>query len=263
MKAVFDDSAHSYDAEFTNSNIGKLQRKYVWKYIEKSFPLTGMNVLEFNCGTGEDAVFLAKQGCNVIATDISRQMLMQTQKKALDNQLQEKISTLWLDLNQVELLEGSNRFDLIFSNFGGINCIERHQLEKLLNAAKRLLSKNGRIVLVTMPKHCLWEIVYYSSKLQFKKAFRRHTTKPVTASLGETKLNVWYYNRKNLNTLNKDFKVIHSQPIGFAIPPSYLTSTWLGKNTILNKLDAAERTLNKISFLSNYADHFLIDLKLK
>ncbi len=263
MKATFDDSAERYDIEFTHSLIGRLQRKYVWKYLSNHLHLAGKDVLELNCGTGEDAVFFANHGSKVIATDISRKMLMQTQRKVLDNHLQKSISTLWLDINQIELLEGEQRFDLIFSNFGGINCIEKNQLEKLLHAAKFLLKKNGRLILVLMPKHCLWEIIYFSSKFQFKKAFRRHTSKGVKATVGDEEMDIWYYNKKNLDTLSKDFKVIRSQPIGLAIPPSYFNNTWIGKRGILNKLDVAERALNKMPFLSNYADHFLIDLELK
>jgi cyclopropane fatty-acyl-phospholipid synthase-like methyltransferase len=263
MKAVFDDSAELYDVEFTNSPIGKLQRKLVWEYLERKFFLDGMKVLELNCGTGEDAVFFAKHNCNVLATDVSRKMLQQTQRKIIDHQLQDNISSLWLDLNEMELLGSANKFDLIFSNFGGINCIEETNLKQLLNAAKSLLNKNGRMVLVLMPKFCLWETVYFSSKLQFKKAFRRNTQKAVKANVGDEEMNIWYYNRKNLNALTKDFKIVHSQPIGFALPPSYFNNTWLAKSRILNTLNAVERRLNGFSFLSNYADHFLIDLQLK
>lgn len=263
MKAVFDDNAELYDVEFTHSPIGKLQRKLVWEYLERKFFLDGMNVLELNCGTGEDAVFLAKHNCNVLATDVSRKMLMQTQRKAIHHQLQSKIATLWLDLNEMELPDNVKKFDLIFSNFGGLNCIGANEFKKLLFASKSLLKQNGRMVLVLMPKFCLWETVYFIFKLQFKKAFRRYTKKAVKAKVGNKEMNIWYYNRKNVDVLTTDFKIVHSQPIGLAIPPSYFNNIWLHKSRILNILNVIERRFNGFSFLSNFSDHFLIDLELK
>ena len=35
----------------------------------------GHRVLELNCGTGEDAVFLARRGVRVLATDLSGAMV--------------------------------------------------------------------------------------------------------------------------------------------------------------------------------------------
>ena len=72
MRTAFDHTAKSYDDAFTHTAIGKLQREMVWSYLEATFKdKFPSNVLELNCGTGEDAVFFARHGSKVLSTDVS------------------------------------------------------------------------------------------------------------------------------------------------------------------------------------------------
>src|SRR5688500_10106525 len=99
MAVPFDHIASTYDSIFTRSAIGQLQRKRVWRYIDKIIPdLNGFEMLELNCGTGEDAMMFGERGFNIVATDISQEMLKVTQKKAEQFSLQSKISSHYLDL---------------------------------------------------------------------------------------------------------------------------------------------------------------------
>ena len=71
---VFDQMAREYDDVFTNSMIGRAQRDAVWSVLTRVFE-RGDRVLELNCGTGEDALFLAQNGISVTACDASEQMI--------------------------------------------------------------------------------------------------------------------------------------------------------------------------------------------
>lgn len=78
----FDHIASPYDSLFSRSAIGLLQRKTVWKYIEGVLPeLNGFEMLELNCGSGEDAVLFGERGFNLVATDISEETMKLTEKK--------------------------------------------------------------------------------------------------------------------------------------------------------------------------------------
>ncbi len=66
--------ADTYDATFTESSIGRAQRNVVWSALKRAFR-PGDRVLELNCGTGEDALFLAKLGVSVLACDASARMI--------------------------------------------------------------------------------------------------------------------------------------------------------------------------------------------
>ena len=71
MASSFDTAAAMYDDTFTYSVIGKLQRQYVHLHLTNILNETKpKKILEINCGTGEDAIWLAKQNYKVTATDI-------------------------------------------------------------------------------------------------------------------------------------------------------------------------------------------------
>jgi ubiquinone/menaquinone biosynthesis C-methylase UbiE len=71
---AFDYLAEGYDDLFTKSLIGRAQRDVVWNVLNHTFR-SGDYVLELNCGTGEDAMFLARNGVSVAAFDASEQMI--------------------------------------------------------------------------------------------------------------------------------------------------------------------------------------------
>ena len=56
---AFSSLAASYDDLFTRSTIGRAQRNVVWDVLLNAFE-PGTRILELNCGTGEDALFLAR-----------------------------------------------------------------------------------------------------------------------------------------------------------------------------------------------------------
>jgi ubiquinone/menaquinone biosynthesis C-methylase UbiE len=70
----FDSIAGQYDATFTSSTIGQVQREPVWDELKKTFH-RGDRILDIGCGTGVDARFLAERGIDVVACDSSTRML--------------------------------------------------------------------------------------------------------------------------------------------------------------------------------------------
>src|SRR5437870_3903806 len=115
MGVPFDHIATTYDSMFTKTAIGQLQRKRVWSYVEKIIPdLTGFEMLELNCGTGEDAVLFGERGFSIVATDISHEMLNVTYKKAEQYSMQNKISSHYLDLESFDETLFDKKFDLVF-----------------------------------------------------------------------------------------------------------------------------------------------------
>lgn len=265
MGVPFDHIASTYDSVFTQSIIGQLQRKQVWEYLEKITPgLQGLEILELNCGTGEDAILFSERGFNILATDVSEEMLKITQLKAQQYSMQHRISSHYLDLDNFSELTFNKKFDLIFSNFGGLNCVRPQSMEKLIKRVPSLLSPGGRFIAVIMPRFCLWETLYFLEKFQFKKAFRRLSKKETIANLQGASVKTWYYNPKQIiKWARESFDIIHVKPVGMFLPPSYLEKFFSKKNRWLMFLDKTEQRLNKFSRLANFSDHYLIDLKIK
>src|SRR6187402_1594752 len=166
MSASFDTAAAAYDDTFTYSVIGKLQRKYVYRHFSKLLDGKKSDILEINCGTGEDAIWLAKMGHAVTATDISEKMI--TVAKNKNRNIRFEVA----DINTIADF-GGKKFDLVFSNFGGLNCLSKPEFEAFFKNIATVLNEKGRLVLVIMPKNTLWEQFYFLMKGQFKKSRRR------------------------------------------------------------------------------------------
>jgi ubiquinone/menaquinone biosynthesis C-methylase UbiE len=264
MGVPFDHIASTYDASFTRTPIGQLQRKQVWKYLQKITPeLKGLDILELNCGTGEDAVLFSEKGFNIVATDVSEEMLKVTQEKVQQYSMQHKISSQYLDLDSFDDTLFEKKFDLIFSNFGGLNCINPESLKKLFDKIPSILTPEGRFVAVIMPKFCLWESIYFISKFQFKNAFRRWTSGSVDAGLPGAQVKTWYFRPSQIKSWAYKFSLVSVKPIGFALPPSYLQQFFSRHKRFLWRLNKLEKKINGWSSVSGMSDHYLIDLKLK
>jgi len=264
MAAPFDHIA-TFDSVFTRSAIGQLQRKQVWSYLEKIMPsLKGLEILELNSGTGDDALLFSEKGFNIVATDISEEMLKVTVQKANQFSMQNKISSHYLDLDSFDETLFDKRFDLVFSNFGGLNCINPESLRKLLHKIPSILAPGGRFVAVVMPRFCLRESIHMLRKFRFKKAFRRMTSKEVIIDLQGTHLKTWYYNPSMIKKwAGSKFKLISTRPVGVLLPPSSLEQNFSNKKGLLFRLHRLEKRLEHLSFLSGMSDNFIIDFQLK
>lgn len=255
MAASFDTAALRYDETFTSSVIGKLQRRYVYQHLSTLLKeSTFKKILEINCGTGEDALWLARQNFDVVATDVSPAMIAVAQsKEKLDNLRFQKV-----DINELPTDFKNQQFDLIFSNFGGLNCLSEIQLELFFKNASQLLTENGKLALVIMPKNTLWERFYFLAKAQFKSISRRTKGSLIVNVDGQSVITYYYNPKEAIGFADYYFRFKTVHPIGLFMPPSYLESFIKNKTRLVVVLNALELKLQKHKRLSKYADHYLI-----
>jgi SAM-dependent methyltransferase len=260
MIHAFDHIAADYDREFTLSETGMLQRKRVLDYIEKAILKNGhCSILELNCGTGEDAIYFYNAGNEVFATDSSAGMIRIAKAKTGPDE-SKGIGFMQLSFAELPLDWMKGKFDLVFSNFGGMNCIDQIELKLLIKAVKQTLKPGGRFVGVIMPRYCLWEILYFSLKGRFKKVFRRKKSGPVEVMLGAVPVKTWYYSPKQIKRLAVDMEMVAIRPIGLALPPSGLESFFRTRKRTLKFLWQLEKKIGSTPFLAGVSDHFLFDM---
>ena len=141
---AFDSVAEQYDDQFTRSVVGRAQRDAVWRKAAATFS-AGQHILELNCGTGEDALFLARHGISVTALDASKQMVLQARRR---RDLEAPYSAIRFELLPTEDLadlKDAPLFDGVFSNFSGLNCVPDlaavvEQLSARFNPVRRCFS---------------------------------------------------------------------------------------------------------------------------
>ena len=262
MTQEFDIAAGTYDTDFSLSHTGKLQREMVWKHLDQRLlSQKHMHILELNCGTGEDAIHLAQKGHVVTATDISKEMLAHARTKIETKGLTCKIHLKQADIKEIDQWNQTDKFDLVFSNFGGFNCINAEDLKYFKSKVSGLLKNHGAVILVVMPEFCLWESLYFLLKLRFNQAFRRKKPYAI-ANVSGVKVKTWYYSPKRLKGLfEPEFKSVKLKPIGFFGPPSYLESLMKRNLRFFKILSFFERQVTDYAWQGALSDHYYIELE--
>jgi hypothetical protein len=111
-----------------------------------------------------------------------------------------------------------------------------------------------------MGRKCLWERFYYSFvKKDPAKAKRRLSKEGVEAVIDGKSSKVYYYSPGEIKKLfKKDYWHENTKPVGFLVPPSYLEEQFKKRSGLFYFLVFLDRILGNFSFLSNYADHYMI-----
>ncbi|MCU1322813.1 MAG: Methyltransferase type 12 [Acidobacteriaceae bacterium] len=253
--AVFDRLAASYDRDFTDSLIGRAQRGCVWKILLKTFK-PGDNLLEVNCGTGEDAFFLANHGISVFACDASQQMIARAEQRLALKSPTPPSVFYHLPTERIDELNPTQRFDGVFSNFSGLNCIEN--LSPVAQALARLVKPGDRLLLCFSTRYCLLEIIYYLLHNQPGKAFRR--CKGFShAILEDQTLSVFYPRIRHIRqSFAPYFRLRSRVGVGVAIPPSYLEPFVRRHPNLFRILCRIERVVSLLPILRTTGDHVLL-----
>lgn len=261
QSSPFNRVADDYDRTFSQSPVGLMQRQCVHKFLAATVFGKSLNILEINCGTGDDAIWLAEKGHHVTATDASGQMLEVTKGKIESRALQSRIAAKQASFKEIKEHFQRSSYDLIFSDFGGLNCIPKDELQMLMNDVSCLLKPGGKFVAVIMGRRCLWERIYFLWKGKSGEAFRRNSNQPVKVLLGDEVQQTWYYSPGEIRVMSStQFKLKKLKPVGIMIPPSYLNTFFDKRKALLSVLGRLESVFS-FSIFSNYADHFYIALQ--
>ena len=218
--AAFSKQAPLFDELYERDSIIQYKRKRVRDHVIQ-WVRPSSNILELNAGTGDDAIFFAKLGYAVHSTDIADQMQNLLSEKVKQQGLQNKITQERCSYTNLENLSNKGPYDLIFSNFAGLNCT--NELPKVLQSFDNLLKPGGIVTMVILPKFCLWEFILFF-KGKFKTALRRFaTSKGAKAHIEGKYFRCWYYNPSFIKEHLKDsFEKIGLEGLCTIAPPSYL-----------------------------------------
>jgi ubiquinone/menaquinone biosynthesis C-methylase UbiE len=253
---AFDRVAESYDELFTHAAIGRAQRKQVWKELLAAFP-RGSRILELNCGTGEDARFLAKEGRSVVACDASAAMISVARRNHEAAGADSTIQYLQAANEDLGALCFEKPFDGAFSNFSGLNCLaEFHSFAR--NLAK-LVKPEARVLLCLWSRVCVAEVVWYLMQAQPTKAARR-LSKKATARLGDLTISVNYPTvRKLRDSLSPWFQLVSRRAVGLFVPPSYTEPVIARHKHTLACLERLDSLCAGWPILRDAGDHVLLE----
>jgi ubiquinone/menaquinone biosynthesis C-methylase UbiE len=218
--AAFTRQSKIFDDSFSGNTIIQYKRKRVRDVLQEYLDPKSQ-ILEINSGTGEDAVWLARQGHYVHATDISTGMQQVMAEKVKTAGLENNISMELCSFTALAALRKKGPYDMIFSNFAGLNCTG--ELAGVLHSFTDLLKPRGIITLVILPSFCLWETLM-ACKGKFRTASRRFFSKKGVPSRVEgISFTCWYYNPSFVvNELKDSFDLLSIEGLCTLVPPSYI-----------------------------------------
>jgi SAM-dependent methyltransferase len=129
----------------------------------------GHRILELGCGTGRDAVTLARNGINVVATDVSPGMVARTRARADAEGVGHLVDTRVGTASDAAWEDGP--FDGVYSNGAVLNL--EPDLEKLARGLGKTIKLGGMAILTGANRIALFELALYSAILRPRKAFRK------------------------------------------------------------------------------------------
>lgn len=255
---AFSRQAPNYDAEETHNKVLRVMRQQV-RALVMGLLAPGAHILELNAGTGMDAVYFARQGMKITATDLSPGMVKEMERKVKAESLEGNISVVqagFLELN--EKLDGG--YDFVFSNMGGLNC--QPDLGAVFRQLAPLMKPGGQALLVIMPPICPWELLTVI-KGKWGHAFRRWGKGGINAKVEGVPFRTYYYSRADIKrSLPEGWQLQRTIGLAALLPQPHMAEFTERHPFLFRILQQMDAKLRHIYPFNRWADHIIVQLRL-
>jgi len=213
---AFSRKALEYDAFLLDHvNLARMRQKvydHVLTYLQPAD-----RILELNAGTGTDAVFFARRGFHVHATDLSPGMIAQIEDKVVRYELGHRLTVQQCSFTDLDSI-APGPYQHVLSNFGGLNCIP--DLRPIARALPALVSPGAVVTWVIMPRVCLWELALIF-RGQWRTALRRQSRGGVLANVAGVRFRTYYFApRQAVSSLGPSFRPFKLVGLSVFTPPA-------------------------------------------
>jgi SAM-dependent methyltransferase len=278
---AFSKQALIFDEYDAGNTIIQYKRQRVREHVLRYLP-PHSSILELNAGTGQDAIYFAGEGHRVHATDIAEGMQAKLREKLKaggsqglnggpaagirggngQGELTDRISTELCSFTALETLQRKGPYDLIFSNFAGLNCTG--ELDTVLRSFDPLLRPGGQVTLVILPGFSLWETLLVF-KGKFRTAFRRMFSRNgVTSHVEGHYFKCWYYPPSYVvRNLGDCFDLLSVEGLCTIVPPSYIEHFAEKRPVLFKKLREREDRWKGKWPWKYIGDYYIISLRKK
>jgi SAM-dependent methyltransferase len=242
---AFDAIAEGFDGRFGPCRSVAAQRRVVRSALESAFP-AGSRLFEIGGGTGEDALWLAERGREVMLTDASPAMIRVAAAKFFGR------AGVRAEVASAEDLEafanrwegaGEATFDGAYSNFAALNCVT--DLGPFARGLARLLRPGAPALLVVFGVFCPGEMIVEALRGRPRNMFRRLTRAAAPARLSGRTFSVRYHRAADIaKAMSPWFELRGRQGIGVFVPPS-AAEPWISRRPLLlGALKGLDRVLS-------------------
>ena len=227
---AFSAYAIAYDREQVRNPIARWTRRRNLALLERAFA-PGSHVLEIGCGTGVEAIHLARRGVQVVATDAAPGMIAVLRSKLEPggeaHDVARRIEPLVMPASEVGTFirsASTGLFDGAYSSFGPLNC--EPDLQRVLSDVAAAVRPGGRVVISLITRFCLWETAWYLLHGDADAAFRRwggRARATVRDRWRELRVPVYYWSTRQVRAVARRHFVLERQmALPWLLPPQYL-----------------------------------------
>jgi len=253
---AFDSVAADYDGPRGNNTLIQDMRSEMWRMLDTTFA-PGSRLMDLGCGTGLDAVRMARVGHHVTATDWSQRMVDRTRQRAEHEQLTNSVQAIAVGSHELFRIQGHAQFDGAYSNLGALNCVPN--LSEMAEQCARLLKPRAALVFSVIGRICPWEIGYYALRRNWKRLRVRFA--PAMVPVGMNKQVVWtsYYTpREFYRAFERQFILRRWRGLCVLAPPPYMTQMREKHIRLYERLWRLDRRAAGWPVLRNLGDHFVM-----
>jgi len=246
VQHYWDAVAQNFDCEVTNLLTIQARRRLLWQHLSRAFA-SGQRILELNCGTGVDAVYLAERGVRVVACDVSFGMVEVARRRIIEHGVVDRVKLCVLATERIAELSVEATFDGALSCFSGLNCVG--DLSGVARDLSLLLRPGAVAVITMMGKLVPWEILWLLAHGRPGKALRRMRkhgaeTDPVR---------VYRYSMREVRDAFRPYFILREwKGLGIAVPPSYMESWAQRFRRTTAVLSHADAVLQHVPLVRNF-----------
>ena len=165
------------------------------------------------------------------------------------------------EVGELEVRKRLGTFDLVFSNFDGLNCIADPGIV-LANLAG-LLNPNGTAMFVFMGRRPIVEVLANLLRGRIDRSAARAGKEPVRVHIGnDIFFNTYFHTIAALRTsLDPQLRIVAVRAIGLALPPTSMRGLYDRHAWWFNVCESLSRPLRNVPPFNRLGDHLLVKIK--
>lgn len=258
-REAFDSVAADYDGDRGNNAAIRDMRAEMWRWLDAVFA-PGSRLLDLGCGTGLDAVRMARAGHHITATDWSAEMVRRTADRAARERLTDRLLALHVGAHELQRVPETEAYDGAYSDLGALNCVP--DLDEVAQQCGRLLKRGGSLVFSVIGRVCPWEVAHYLLRGRWARVKVRYARGQAPVRLnGRTVWTRYYTPREFYRPFRELFDLTHYRGLCVFVPPPYLIGVRERHAQWHARLWRLDRRAAGWPLLRGMGDHFLIVMR--